>query len=70
MDFSKMSEHFVSTLFKMKTLTFCKKKNPNLDFSLTLNGDSSIGKIKKIIHFMSSILEVSSKLICSWDLFN
>jgi len=35
-----------------------------------LKVDSSIGKLKKIIHFMSSILELSSKLICVWDLFN
>lgn len=61
--FSKMSEHFVSTFFKMKMLTFCKEKKTNLDFSLMLNVNSSREKLKKIIHFMSSILELSSKLI-------
>lgn len=57
--FSKMSEHFVSTFFKMKMLTFCKNKKTNLDFSRMLNVDSSIRKLKKIIHCMSSILELS-----------
>lgn len=57
--FSKMSEHFVSTFLKMKMLTFCKEKKTNLDFSLMLN----VNSLKKIIHFMSSILELSSKLI-------
>ena len=35
-----------------------------------LNVNSSIGKLKKIIHFMSSILELSLKLIWGWNLFN
>lgn len=62
--FSKMSEHSVLTFFQMKMLTFCKeKKKTNLDFSLILNTDSSAVKLNKIIHFMSSILHLSSKLI-------
>lgn len=56
--FSKMSEHFVLTFFKMKMLTFCKEKKNNLDFSLMLNVDSSIRKLNKIIHFMSGILRL------------
>lgn len=61
--FSKVSEHFVSTFFKMKMLTFCKekKKKTNLDFSLILNVDSSREKLQKMIHFISSILELRSK---------
>lgn len=59
--FSKVSEHFVSTFFKMKMLTFSKEKKTNLDFSLILNVDSSRGKLQKMIHFVSSILELRSK---------
>lgn len=59
--FSKVSEHFVSTFFKMEMLTFCKEKKTNFDFSLILNVDSSKEKLQKMIHFMSSILELRSK---------
>lgn len=37
------------------------KKKTNLDFSLILNVDSSRGKLQKMIHFMSSILELRSR---------
>lgn len=38
-----------------------KKKKTNLDFSLILNVDSSREKLQKMIHFISSILELRSK---------
>lgn len=44
---------FCFNIFQNENVDILQEKNPNLDFSLKLNVDSSIGKLKKIIHFMS-----------------
>lgn len=52
---------FCFNIFQNENVDILHGKKTNLDFSLILNVDSSRGKLQKMIHFMSSILELRSK---------